>query len=141
MSKEEKVFITVSAKITSPVDKVWEWWTNPIHIMKWNNASPNWHTPKAVNDLNKGGLFNYRMESIDGTMGFDFSGRYELIELNSIIEYKMDDGRNATIHFIPNGNITEVIEIFEAEDVNSLELQKAGWQSILDNFKKYTESL
>lgn len=132
--------ITVRAIINAPVEKVWEKWTNPNDIIKWNNASDDWHTPRAENDLRVGGKFVSRMEAKDGSTGFDFNGVYDTVKPLELIEYKMEGGRKVTVSFISDGEKTEVIEMFEPENENSLELQKNGWQAILDNFKKYVET-
>ncbi len=139
MATEEKT-ISVSTTVNAPVEKVWNSWTRPEHIINWNNASPDWHTPKAENDLRPGEKFNYRMEAKDGSFGFDFWGVYDVVKPNEYIEYTMGDGRKAKIIFTSLDNKTKIDEIFEAETENSIELQKGGWQAILDNFKKYTES-
>lgn len=139
METTTKPVITVSSTIQSPVNKVWDYWTKPEHITKWNAASPDWHTPHATNDLQTGGRFIARMEAKDGSMGFDFGGTYDTVRTNEFIAYTMDDGRKVTISFSAEGDTTRVVESFEAESQNSLELQQFGWQSILDNFKKYTE--
>jgi uncharacterized protein YndB with AHSA1/START domain len=136
----EKTKITVETTIKAPVEKVWKLWTSPEHIVKWNNASPDWHTPKAENDVKAGGKFNIRMEAKDGSSGFDFSGVYDVVKPFERIEYTMGDGRKVKITFTTTGNTTKVIETFEAETENSIEMQKNGWQSILDNFKKYSET-
>ena len=136
----EKTVITVESTIEAPVEKVWESWTQPKHIMKWCNASDDWHTPRAENDLRVGGNFVSRMEAKDGSMGFDFGGTYDAVRQNEYIEYTMGDGRKVQITFFPKGGETKVVESFEAESLNPVELQKGGWQAILDNFKKYTES-
>ncbi len=132
--------ISVRALINAPIDKVWRFWTTPAHITQWNNASEDWHTPHAENDFNVCGKFLYRMESKDGSNGFDFDGVYVTIKSNELIEYILSDGRKVKIEFLKNGNKTNVIEIFEAETINSAELQRHGWQAILNNFKKYAES-
>jgi uncharacterized protein YndB with AHSA1/START domain len=139
MEKPEKAIITVRATINAPVEKVWEFWTDPKHIVHWNNASDDWHTPLSENDLKVGGRFLSRMEARDGSSGFDFTGQYSKVEHNSQIEYLLDDGRNVQVTFVSGGNVTIVTEAFEAEQTNSIELQEAGWQAILDNFKKYVE--
>ncbi|MGF6949312.1 uncharacterized protein YndB with AHSA1/START domain [Neobacillus sp. B4I6] len=131
--------ITVKATVHAPVEKVWEYWTEPNHITKWNNASDDWHTPIAENDLTVGGKFLTRMEAKDGSFGFDFGGIYDEVELNEAISYTMGDGRKVDITFKGHGNETQVIETFDAETTNSIEMQQAGWQAILDNFKKYSE--
>ncbi len=132
--------ITVRASVKAPVDKVWKLWTTPDHITQWNNASDDWHTPHATNDLRTGGKFLSHMAAKDGSFSFDFEGTYSKVELHKSIEYTLADGRDVKINFTVNGNETEVEEIFEAENTNSLDLQRSGWQAILDNFKKYAES-
>ena len=140
MTTTEKFVITVETRINASVSKVWNLWTDPRHIVRWYYASEDWHTPRAENDLRTGGKFMFRMEAKDGSMGFDFTGEYGKIEPMRRIEYTIPDGRNVQIFFVPEGDITEVTEIFEAEQTNPPELQKKGWQSILDNFKKYAET-
>lgn len=140
MSKAEKTSITVETIVQAPVEKVWECWTKPEHITGWNNASDDWHTPRAENDLRVGGKFLSRMEARDGSMGFDFGGVYDEVKPNERIAYTLDDDRKVKIVFTGNDNETTVTETFEAEKENSVELQRGGWQAILDNFKKYTES-
>jgi uncharacterized protein YndB with AHSA1/START domain len=136
----EKTKITVEAIVSVPIEKAWKLWTSPEHICKWNNASDDWHTPKADNDLHTGGKFSYRMEAKDGSFGFDFWGIYDEIKINELIAYTMGDGRKATVHFSTVGDQTKVVETFEAESVNSIEMQQGGWQAILNNFKKYAEA-
>jgi len=137
---ENSVLITVSVNVESPVNKVWKYWTSPEHIMQWNNASDDWHTPHAENDLRAGGKFSWRMEAKDGSMGFDFSGVFDEINELQLIRYTLDDNRKVTISFVGSGNSTKIVETFEAETENSIELQQYGWQCILDNFKKHAES-
>lgn len=132
--------IKVEADINASVEKVWDYLTNPEHIVRWNNASDDWHTPHAVNDLRIGGRFLSRMESRDGSEGFDFTGIYTDVKPLKQIDYTLDDGRKVQVSFVSKGNITTVREAFEAENVNSDELQQKGWQAILDNFKRYTEA-
>ncbi|HTE23705.1 SRPBCC family protein [Flavitalea sp.] len=141
MSTTMNQTITVKATVNAPVEKVWNAWSNPEDIMKWNSASDDWHTPKAENDLRTGGKFSSRMEAKDGSWGFDFAGVYDNVEKFKVIEYTMGDGRTVKVTFTGNGNNTDVVETFDPESQNSIEMQQAGWQSILDNFKKYTESL
>ena len=133
--------ITIKATVNAPLEKVWNAWSNPDDIIKWNSASDDWHTPKAENDLRTGGKFLSRMEAKDGSWGFDFGGVYDNVEKHKVIEYTMGDGRKVKVTFTGNGNTTEVVETFDPESENSIEMQRNGWQSILDNFKKYTESL
>lgn len=131
--------VTVQNTINAPIEQVWEKWTTPKHIMKWNNASDDWHTPFAENDLKVGGKFKYTMASKDDTMRFDFEGVYTAISDFSVIEYEITDGRKVKITFEQNAASTKVIESFDPETENSEELQEQGWQAILDNFKKYVE--
>ena len=139
-TKTVNIAITVRAIINAPVQKVWEYWTNPKHIIHWNNASPDWHTPRAENDLRVGGKFLSRMEAKDGSMGFDFSGKYTTVKHQKLIELTLDDERKVQVHFDPDGDKTTVTEVFEAEQENTVELQKTGWQAILNNFKNYVEA-
>jgi uncharacterized protein YndB with AHSA1/START domain len=140
MTTTEKQKITVEATIDAPVAKVWEYWGEPRHITKWCNASDDWHAPKAENDLREGGKFSTRMEAKDGSFGFDFGGVYDVVKKNERIEYTIGDGRKVWITFSGQGNTTKVVETFEAESQNPVEMQQGGWQAILDNFKKYTET-
>jgi uncharacterized protein YndB with AHSA1/START domain len=140
MKPMEKTWITVQVKITAPIERVWQNWTVPEDIVKWYNASEDWHAPRAENDLRAGGKFIFRMEAKDGSMGFDFSGVYEKVIINRHIGYTTLDDRKVRIDFTVRGDLVEIIETFEAETVNSIELQRNGWQAILDNFKKYTEA-
>ncbi|MEH7502779.1 SRPBCC family protein [Neobacillus drentensis] len=139
MTTGNNVKVTVKTTVNVPVEKVWEYWTEPKHITQWNNASDDWHTPIAENDLTVGGKFLTRMEAKDGSFGFDFGGIYDEVKLNEVIAYTLGDGRKVNITFKAQGNETEVIETFDAETTNSVEMQQAGWQAILDNFKKYSE--
>lgn len=140
METGNKAIITVDATVHAPVEKVWKYWTEPRHITKWSNASDDWHAPHAENDIRVGGRFLTRMEAKDGSLGFDFGGVYDEVRENEFISYTMDDGRAVSITFINQENDTKVIESFEAETTHSTEMQKAGWQAILDNFKKYCET-
>jgi uncharacterized protein YndB with AHSA1/START domain len=131
--------ITIETTVNVPAAKVWECWTRPEHITQWNHASDDWHSPHAENDVRKGGRFLFRMEAKDGSFGFDFTGTYGEVKPIQYLEYTMDDGRKASVNFNSNGNQTRLVESFEAEDMNSIEIQRGGWQAILDNFKKYAE--
>ncbi|MDQ3110819.1 MAG: SRPBCC family protein [Bacteroidota bacterium] len=131
--------ITIEATINAPVEKVWKYWSAPEHIIKWNSASDDWHTPHAENDLRTGGKFLSRMEAKDGSFGFDFGGVYDNVKTNELIAYTMGDGRKAKVIFSGEGNTTKVTTTFDAEKENPVEMQRGGWQAILDNFKKYTE--
>jgi uncharacterized protein YndB with AHSA1/START domain len=140
MVTQDKTIITVENMVNEPVEKVWEYWTKPEHIIRWNNASDDWHTPRAENDLRVGGSFLSRMEAKDGSFGFDFGGIYDAIKTNEYIEYTLGDGRKVKITFSANGDKTKVVESFEAENTHSIGIQQGGWQNILDNFKKYIEA-
>jgi len=135
------IAITIETTVNVPAAKAWTVMTEPAHVVKWNAASPDWHTPRAENDCRKGGRFTYRMEAKDGSFGFDFGGTYDQVTLQSSYAYTMDDGRTVVVMFIPLGESTRIIETFVAESQNSPELQRSGWQSILDNYKKYAESI
>lgn len=132
--------ITIESIINAPIKKVWECWTNPEHITKWNQASDDWHCPFAENDIRTNGKFKSTMASKDGKISFDFEGIYDNVIKYKHIAYSLADGRKVTVDFIEDGNLTKVIETFNPENVNSEEMQKAGWQMILDNFKKHTET-
>ncbi len=139
METQNKTVVTVENTINAPISKVWEYWSKPEHITKWSFASDDWHTPRATNDLRKGGSFSSRMEAKDGSMGFDFGGVYDEVRNNEYMEYTMGDGRNVKVIFAADGNTTKVTESFEAESLHPIEMQQMGWQAILNNFKKYTE--
>ncbi len=132
--------ITVETTVNAPVAKVWQYWTAPEHIMQWNNASPDWHTPRATTDLKAGGKFSSRMEAKDGSVGFDFEGIFSKVVPNEVLEYGMADGRTVSVLFKDEGGKTHITESFDAETENSEDMQRAGWQAILDNFKKHAES-
>lgn len=140
METTNKTLITVENSVNAPVDKVWKFWTTPEHITKWNNASDDWHTPHAENDLRPGGKFLSRMEAKDGSFGFDFAGTYDEVKTNQLIAYTIGDGRKVKAIFTGDGAKTKIVTTFEAETTNSIEMQRGGWQAILDNFKKYSES-
>ncbi|MBK8363802.1 MAG: SRPBCC domain-containing protein [Bacteroidetes bacterium] len=119
--------------------KAWDFYTKPEHIVKWNFASDDWQCPRATNDMRVGGKYSARMEAKDGSFGFDFEAVYDQIVPGEKFQYTMPDGRLVNVEFEKNGNSTNVKVLFDAESVNSLELQKGGWQTILDNYKKYAE--
>jgi len=138
---DEKKAITVQAVINAPVEQVWKLYTEPEHVMKWNNASNDWHTPRAENDLKVGGKFLYRMEAKDGSSGFDFDGTYEQVIANELIVYSISDGRKVEVTFTKDDNErTKMDTTFEAESTNPIEMQRDGWQAILNNFKIYVET-
>jgi uncharacterized protein YndB with AHSA1/START domain len=132
--------ITVNTTINAPVEKVWKMWNDPSHITKWCNASDEWHAPYAENDLKTGGKFKTTMAAKDGSMSFDFEGVYTKVNENEQIEYSLGDGRKVSVNFDGNAKETKVTETFEPEKTNPEEMQRGGWQAILDSFKKYVES-
>jgi uncharacterized protein YndB with AHSA1/START domain len=132
--------ITIEATINASLAKVWQYYTEPKHITLWNNASDDWHTTRAENDLRQGGKFLYRMEAKDGSFGFDFGGVYDEVKANELIGYTMEDGRKAKIVFASADDRTKIVIDFDAETENPIELQRDGWQAILDNFKKYVQT-
>lgn len=133
--------ITIETVVKKPIGQVWEKWTLPEHVMKWNNASDDWHTPSAENDLRAGGTFTYKMAAKNGSYSFDFGGIYDEVILNKKIAYTLGDGRKVVIEFIEEDEGVKIVETFEAEGTHSVEMQRSGWQSILDNYKRYTESV
>jgi uncharacterized protein YndB with AHSA1/START domain len=140
METSSKKLIVVSNTVRVPVEKAWKLWTETEHITKWNFASEDWHSPSAQNDLRVAGKFLSRMEAKEGSVGFDFGGVYSEVKTHETIAYTLGDGRKVSISFGSIGNETRIVEIFEAEDLHSVNMQRTGWQSILDNFKKYAEA-
>lgn len=132
--------ITVETLVKAEPGKVWDAWNTPEDIMRWNSASDDWHTPHSTVDLREGGTFTSRMEARDGSMGFDFEGTYTRVVPGQAIEYRMSDGREVAIEFVPGADGTLVRETFDAETENDPELQRQGWQSIMDNFGRYVEA-
>lgn len=132
--------ITISAIIKADIDKVWTYWNEPEHITKWAFASDDWECPYAENDLRIGGTFTSRMQAKDGSAGFDFSGTYTSVVPHERIEYVMTDGRKVTVVFENTAEGVSIVETFDPENENSREMQQAGWQAILDTFKKYVET-
>jgi uncharacterized protein YndB with AHSA1/START domain len=131
--------IKVTTTINADAKRVWDYYTNPTHIVKWNFADPSWHCPSAENDMKIGGTYKARMEAKDGSFGFDFEAVYEELEIGRSFTYAFGD-RKATVEFVSNNNNqTTVVVTFDPEKENPIEMQKGGWQSILDNFKSYTE--
>lgn len=132
--------ITVETTVFSPMDRVWSCWNDPAHITQWAFASDDWEAPRAENDLRVGGKFVTVMAAKDGSASFDFNGIYTIVEEHAHIAYTMEDGRTVRVDFLAtNGGVT-VTETFEMENENSEEMQRAGWQAILEQFKKHAES-
>ncbi len=140
METAEKTAITVETLVNAPVEKVWKCWNEPEHIKGWAFASDDWHAPYSENDVRTDGKFKTTMAAKDGSFSFDFEGVYTNVQPNKVIEYTMGDGRKVKIVFSEKGNETKVTETFDPESENSVEMQRGGWQAILDNFKKYTEA-
>jgi uncharacterized protein YndB with AHSA1/START domain len=132
--------ITVNATVNADTKKVWDYYTQPEHIVKWNFADPSWHCPSATNDMTVGGKYSARMEAKDGSFGFDFEAIYDQVNEGKGFTYTMLDGRQADVDFKENGSQTDINVTFHPENQNPVEMQKGGWQAILDNFKNYTES-
>lgn len=131
--------ITIETLVHASLGKVWDAWNNPEDIQAWNSAQDDWHTTNSTVDLREGGKFTSRMEAKDGSAGFDFEGEYTRVEPEKAIEYRMSDGREVQVEFIEQNGGVLVRETFDAETENSPELQRAGWQAILDNFGRYVE--
>lgn len=140
MNTDEKTSITINITLNAPVEKVWDYFSIPEHITKWNFASDEWHSPKAENDFRVGGKFVLRMEAKDGSFGFDFTGVYDEVKPHQLIAYTLDDGRKVKINFEEAGSESTIVETFDAESTHSYEMQRDGWQAILHNFKKYVEA-
>lgn len=132
--------ITIQTRVNKPLAEVWQKWTQPEHIIHWNHASDDWHSPSATNDLRPQGRFSYRMEAKDGSFGFDYCGTYDEIIEGQKLSFTLDDSRKVEVEFIEEGGGVLVRETFATENVHNLEQQRTGWQAILDNFKRYVEN-
>jgi uncharacterized protein YndB with AHSA1/START domain len=132
--------ITIDAVIVADIQKVWDYYNSPEHITKWNHASDDWHCPKAENDMKIGGTYLARMEAKDGSFGFDFKAIYDEIIPMAKVAYTLEDERKVVTTFEKQGVKTKVTTVFDAEAMNPIDMQKAGWQAILNNFKRYTET-
>lgn len=141
MVTSEKTKITIQVTVDASMEKAWEAWVEPKHIVNWGFASPDWHCTKAENDLQPGGNFVSRMEAKDGSFGFDFGGVYQNVEKHKLISYILDDTRKVEIVFKEQDGKVLIVQTFEAESENPIEMQRNGWQAIMYNYKKYTESL
>lgn len=133
--------IEVKVDVKKDMETVWKCWNDPKHIVNWYSSSKTWHTPKAINNLKEDGKFSYRMESRDGSMGFDFNGRYLKIEEDKLIRYLLEDTRRVDVKFKDKGDFITIKEDFEAESNHTKDIERLSWQGILDNFKVYVESL
>ncbi len=132
--------ITVRATVEAPLEKVWAYWNEPEHIVQWAFASDDWEAPEAENDLRVGGTFRTVMTAKDKSAGFDFTGTYTDVVKHALIEYDMDDGRHVRVTFAETPEGVVITETFDPENENSKEVQRAGWQAILDTFKKHVET-
>jgi uncharacterized protein YndB with AHSA1/START domain len=131
--------VTISTEISAPVARVWRAFTTPADITRWNFANDDWCCPSAEVDLRVGGAYRARMEAKDKSFGFDFEGVYEEVDPEKALTLLMSDGRRARTTFEAVGERTKVTTVFDAEEQNSVELQRNGWQAILDNFKHHAE--
>ena len=132
--------ITVESFVKAPLDRVWKAWSNPDDIKQWNAAQDDWHTTRSAVDLREGGKFSSRMEAKDGSQGFDFEGSFTRVVPNKTIAYRMSDGREVIVEFAERAGGVHVSETFDPESENTPELQRQGWQAILDNFKRHVET-
>lgn len=140
MSMSNKTTLHIEATINATIQTIWEFWTDPSHITQWNQASSDWHCPKATNDLKPGGRFTSTMAAKDGSMSFEFGGIYDTITTHHLIEYTLDDGRQVKVVFSSQSDKVLIESDFEPEASNPHEMQQAGWQAILDSFKHYVEA-
>ena len=132
--------ITVEKVVRAGLEPVWDAWNSPADIKQWNSAQDDWHTTRSAVDLREGGKFSSRMEAKDGSGGFDFEGTYTRVVPQKAIEYRMSDGREVSIEFVERADGVLVKETFDAESENPAELQRQGWQAILDNFGRHVEA-
>ena len=132
--------ISIETMVNAPIEKVWDAWNNPADIKQWNSAQDDWHTTKSTVDLREGGKFSSRMEAKDGSAGFDFEGTYTRVVPNETIEYRMSDGREVRTDFFESQGGVAIKSTFDAENENTPEVQREGWQAILDNFRRHVEA-
>jgi len=137
----QKATITVQTIVNAPIEKVWEFWNKPEHITGWAFASDDWEAKAPKNDLRVGGKFKTTMAAKDKSASFDFTGAYTVVKQNELLKYDISDGRHVKVKFEDTPNGVKVTETFDPENENPLEVQRSGWQAILDNFKKYTENI
>lgn len=137
MEQAARIRITVETTVPVSPELAWDYWTKPMHITQWNQASDDWHTPRAESDLRAGGKFSSRMESKDGKYGFDFGGTFDTVEPPHLLAYTIGDGRKVRVTFESVTSGTHIVETFEAEGENSVELQRQGWQAIMDSYRSY----
>ncbi len=133
--------ITIETTVHAPLSHVWACWTDPAHITQWLHASDDWECPSAHNDVRVGGRFSSRMQAKDGSAGFDFEGTYTTVEPERVLAYSMDDGRTVRIAFTPTADGVHIAETFDPETEHPIDMQREGWQSILDTFATYIETV
>ncbi len=137
MGRVQPVKITVEALAKADAQTVWNAWNNPADIMQWNAASDDWHTTTSTVDLRVGGRMSSRMEAKDGSMGFDFAATYTIVEPPRLLVFKLDDDREVRVEFIEQDGGVLVRETFDAESENDADMQRQGWQAILDSFARH----
>ena len=137
----EYPIIQIEAIINAPKSLVWSAYNEPAHVVNWNAASDDWFCPRATNEVRDGGRFNYRMEARDGSFGFDYTGTYVKVYTGESLRYRLDGNRNVGVDFVDHGDQVRLVVRFEPEKENALDLQREGWQAILNRFKAYAESL
>ena len=138
MNKADKTILSGKIEINAPIEKVWDLWTSPEDIKRWNTPNADWHTTNVENDLRTGGTFLFAMALKDGSLNFDFTGIYDEVKTNELISYKLNDGRKATINFNA-GSPVILTETFEADNNQPIAMQKEFCQAVLDGFKRYVE--
>ncbi|MCB9231967.1 MAG: SRPBCC domain-containing protein [Bacteroidia bacterium] len=141
MENPNPISITIEATVNVPLEKAWQVWTESDHIVNWNFASDDWHCPMSSNDLRPGGRFGAQMAAKDGSFAFEFWGFHDEVVHHELIASTLGDGRKMKVTFENLGNQTRVVETFHAESQNPVEMQRGGWQSILNNYKRYAESI
>lgn len=131
--------ITVETVVNAPINQIWSAWSNPDDIIQWNTPHESWHTTRSAVDLREGGQFSARMEARDGSAGFEFEGTYTRVVPHQNIDFRMSDGREVNVEFVEQSGGVLVRETFDAETQNAIEMQRGGWQAILDNFGRHVE--
>lgn len=133
--------ITIETIVAATPEEAWAAYNSPEAITQWNQASEDWHCPSASVDLRAGGRYVARMEAKDGSFGFDFGGTYEEVNEPHALALVMDEGRRMRTTFAAEGSGTRVTTIFDPEAMNPLDMQRDGWQSILDSYARYVSKV
>ncbi len=133
--------VSIQTTIQKPIELVWKTYITPKHVDAWNHATEDWETFGATSDFRVGGYFKYPMRAKDHSFGFDFEGEFLQIEPLKYIKYRLLDDRIVEIKFSEQPKQVKVEVIFDTESENSVELQRQGWQQILDAFKRYCLTL